>query len=229
VNKVVSIRWTYDLKVDVEETEKNSKTQGFEVRLLEGETKNFVQHYPLNQVKISGGDLSPNIKVHVGPNVTQIYYSIESSLTLDYLERMVSDVESAERILNCVVVFAPDETARFGKETSKPVKSTSMLKLQINLKDGFSRILEEWQRSYMCEIDQILSIAFQGQPFLAQQRLNGLLNDLTSFYLEIVKMARDQGLPEADKWDEELKRLLSAPIGSLGNIWGRTNLRGLGF
>lgn len=226
---MVSIRWTYDLKVDVEESEKNLKVQGFEARCLEGETKNFVQHYPLNQVIINGGNLSPNVSVHVGPNVTQIYYSIESPSTLDTLERMISDVESAERILNCTIVFAPEETARFGKDTSKPVLSTSTLKLQISLKDGFDKILNELERSYMCEIDKIYFDAFQGRPFLAQQRLKALLDNLNRFCAEIIKMARDQGLPETDKWEEMLKRVSSAPLGSLGNIWGKTDLSRLEF
>ena len=226
---MVSIRWKYDLKAYVEETESNAKAQGFEAKLYESMTKNFSHHFPMNQVEISGGNLSPNITVHVGPNVTQIYYSIESPSTLDTLERMISDVDSAERILNYTIVFAPGETTRFGKDTSKPVMSTSTLKLQINLKDGFSKILDEFERSYMCEIDKIFFDAVQGQPFLAQQRLKALLDNLTGFYAEIVKMARDQGLPEADRWEEELKKILSTPVGRLGNIWGRTDLSGLQF
>ena len=138
-------------------------------------------------------------------------------------------MESAERILNCTIVFAPDETTRFGKDTSKPVMSISTIKLQTNLKDGFNKILNELERSYMCEIDKIFFDAIQGRPFLAQQQLKALLDNLTGFYAEIVKMARDQGSPEADKWEEELKKILSAPLGSLGNIWGRTDLSGLEF
>ena len=82
---MVSISWTYNLKADVEETESNAKAQGFEARLYESVTKNFSHHFPMNQVEVSGGNLSPNIKVHVGPNVTQIYYSIDSPSTLDSL------------------------------------------------------------------------------------------------------------------------------------------------
>lgn len=226
---MVSIRWKYDLKVDVEETESNAKAQGFEARLLEGETKNYVQHYPLNQVKISGGNLSPNMKVHVGPNVTQIYYNIESPSTLETLEEMISDVESAERILNYTIVFAPGETTRFGKDTSKPVMSISTLKLQINLKDGFSKILDELERIYLCEIEKSLLEAMQGRPHFAQNRLKALIDEITRFYAEIVKMAREQGLPEADKWDEDFKKILSAPLGSLGLTGSRTNLFELKF
>lgn len=220
---MVSIRWKYHLRVDIEETECNAKAQGFETRLLEGETKNFRQHYPLNQVKISGGKLSPNLKVHVGPNVTQIYYYIEAPSTLEILKKMVSDVESAERILNYTVVFAPDETARFGKDESKPIMSTSMLTLQIGLGGIFNKILDELGRKYMCEIEKSLFDAVQGRPFLAEKRLTAMLDELTRFYREIVNIAREQGSPDADRWEEELDRILSAPLGSLGNILGKTD------
>ena len=226
---MVSIRWKYDLEAYVEETASNAKTQGFEARLYESVTKNFSHHFPMNQVEISGGNLSPNIKVHVGPNVTQIYYSMDSPSTLDTLERIVSDVDSAERILNCTVIFAPEETARFGKDTSKPVMSISTLKLRSNLKDGFDKILNELERSYMCEIEKILYVAVQGQPFLAQRRLEDLLEHLKQFYSEIVKMAREQGFPEADKWEEELRKMLTAPVGGLGNTWSKTDLSKLEF
>ena len=208
----------------MEETESVAKAQGFQARLLEGETKNYVQHYPLNQVKISGGNLSPNIKVHVGPNVTQIYYYLKSPSTFNALERMVSDLENAETILNYTIVFAPDETGRFGKDTIKPVMSWNMLKLQISLKDGFNKFLDEFERGWMRELEKCLLDVAHGQPFLAQRRLDDLLDELTRFYMEIVEMAREQGLPQVDKWDEDLKKILSDPLGSFGNIWGKTNL-----
>lgn len=226
---MVSIRWKYNLKVDVEETESNAKKQGFEARLLEGESRTYHQHYPLNQVKISGGNLSPNMKVHVGPNVTQVYYYIESHPTLETLEKMVSDVEIAERILNYTIIFAPDEIARFGKATAKPVESVSMLKLQTNLRDGFNKTLDEFERIFMCEIDKILFDATQGRTLFAANRIKALLDELTRFYKEIVNLAREWGLSEAEKWDEDLKKILSAPLGSLGITGSRTNLFGLQF
>jgi hypothetical protein len=225
----VSIRWKYDLKVNVQETENNSKAQGFESRLLEGETKNFSQHYPLNQVKISGGNLSPKIRVHVGPNVTQIYYSLENPSTFETLQRMVSDVENTERILNYTIVFAPDENARLGKDTGKPVMSTSMLKLQIHLKDVFKKFLDDLGQFCMREIAKSFLDIAQGKPFLAEKRLSTSLDELTRFYAEIVKIARDQGLSQADKWDEDLKKILSDPFGSLGNICSKTDQFGLEF
>ena len=76
----------------------------------------------------------------------------------------------------------------------------------------------------MCEIEKSLFDAVQGRPFLAEKRLTAMLDELTRFYREIVNIAREQGSPDADRWEEELDRILSAPLGSLGNILGKTDL-----
>gem|GEM_PF-6982216 len=67
---MVSFRWTYRLKVNVNETAERAKRIDFDGVLLTSQSKRFYQEYPLNQAWIHGGKFNPNIKILVSPNLS---------------------------------------------------------------------------------------------------------------------------------------------------------------
>lgn len=199
MNTLEPLRWTYKLRVDVDETGNNALDKGLKTVWLEGQSRNYDQLYPLNQVKISGGNLSSKIKVHVGPSVTQIYYYPEGFLEMDGIEEMLGDKEEAERILNCVVVFASGETARFDIETATPVLSSSMLVLETKLKAKTQEALEGIQLFTLNQAAQAIMAVAQGDTFSASRCMNRLLSELTLIQDDLVAMAKKEGIAEAEE------------------------------
>ncbi len=210
---MVSLRWTYKLSSQVEETANKAKSLGFTTVWLYGESRTYHEEYPLNQVKIIGGTLSPNIRVHVSPHSTQIYYYIENFPGIEGVERLLAEKEDAERTLNCIVMFAPNETARFEPKTAKPVKSPSMLNLVIRTEEDYHATLDKIEQIIFGEINRAFADVSHGRMHFAIRRLDCLSNELVSFQTELIRMAKDWGRPEAERWEEDLKKMLGSPHG----------------
>jgi len=204
MNKMDPLRWKYELKVNVEETGNQAKSKGFSVRNLEGQSKTNEEPYPLNQVEIKGWDLSSKVKVIVGPKVTQVYFYIENVPEINELENIVMNLGKVEQILNEVVIFAPDEVARFSMETKIPVMSIGMLKMQYKLKEEVHRVLGKFGELVLREFAQAFVCFSQGKIGYALKRMGALSSELLNFQRNLIQWAKEQGIAEAEKWEREL-------------------------
>jgi hypothetical protein len=132
---MISLRWKYQLQVDIEDTRDFSRSKGFSVIELEGQSRRYNEPYPLNQIEIKGADLSSDVKVVVSPRSTQIYFSVDGVLGIKELENLLDNLGKVEQILNEVVVFFPNESVRFSMEARTPIMNDGMLKTWYMLKE----------------------------------------------------------------------------------------------
>ena len=163
-------RLRYCIHVDVEETIHRAEKRGFLCRLLEGQPKNkrgkngWGENYPLNQYEIKGGELPSNVKIHIAPKATQIFF-FGSEITkpsnfdveeferfLDCMEPIVYDLERTEKIMNEIAVFVTDEQNRFGLSTRMYTKVPGNYRLIQGLKDTYQQIFDELMNRYWTEI-----------------------------------------------------------------------------
>jgi hypothetical protein len=157
------LRWKYKIQVDVEETAKHARRKGFSVRLLEGQSRTHGEPYPLNQIEIKGGGFEfLNVdKLIVGPHVTQLYK--KNSQKLDEIDR----------ILNDIVVFAPKETSRFGREIRMPVQTIRRLrerkKAMEKLYDAAFSVLVQ---------RKITDALSEGREYITSTEINQVLEDV---------------------------------------------------
>lgn len=198
-----SLRWKYGIQAYVEETGSQARSRGFSVIYLEGQSRTG-QLFPLNQVEIKGGDFDSDVRVIVGPQVTQIYFSIKEIPSMEGLGYILDNLEKVEQILNEVVIFAPNEIARFNMETRKPVMSIGMLKTQFKLNEEFHRVLEKVGGLVLREFAQAFVYVSQGKIGYALKRMDALSSELLNFQRDLIRMAKEQGIEEADKWESEL-------------------------
>lgn len=203
----MEIRWRFKINADVEETECLAVSKGFSARQLEGQSRTNDEPYPLNQVEITNWNFSSDVKVVVSPTVTQVYFNVESIPKIAELENIVMDLGKVEKILNEVVVFAEDETARFSMETEIPVMSIGMLKVQHMLKEETHRAFERLYELVLREVSIAPVFLIQGKIGYAMNRLDILSNELINFQRDLIKLAKDQGIAEADKWESELNEM----------------------
>ena len=202
------LRWQYKIQAYPEETGSQARSRGFSVVYLEGQSRTG-QLYPLNQVEIKGGDFDSDVRVVVGPRVTQIYFSIEEMPSMEGLEYILDNLDKVEQILNEVVIFAPNEIARFNMETKRPVMSIGMLKTQHMLKGEIHKVFDRFFELVLKEISQAHIFLAQGKIGYAMQRLDVFLSELVNFERGLIQMAKEQGLKEAEKWEEELNKSIS--------------------
>lgn len=189
--QLVTLRWKYNVRADVIDTVTNARNCGFLVEPFEGQPKNSLEPYPLNQIRISGGSLPNNVRIHVGPNVTQIYYQTEDSFELDRLEKIVSALVDTERTLNVTVVFASDEVRRFERETATPVFSIGMLKLQMAVNESIYGICGKMEQVALDELNSAFIDVAQGRIQLGNMKLQCLCNELESFQQNLIDLAKD--------------------------------------
>lgn len=198
------LRWRFKIRVDVEETGCLARSRGFSVYEFEGQSRTNEELYPLNQIEVKGWDLSSKVKVIVGPKVTQVYFYVENVPEINELENIVMNLGKVEQILNEVVVFAPDETARFSMETEIPVMSSGMLKTQYKLNEGFHRVLERFGGRVLNELVRAFVCLSQGKIGYAMKRMDALSSELLNFQRNLIQWAKEQGIAEAEKWESEL-------------------------
>ena len=203
------LRWRFKIRVDVKETEYLARSKGLSAYEYEGQSRTNEEPYPLNQIEIKGWDFNSNVKVTVSPTVTQIYFYIENMPEIEELENIVTNLGKVEQILNEVVVFAPDESTRFSMETEIPVMSISMLKTQCMLKEELNGIFERLYELVLREISHAHIFLAQGKMGYARKRLDVFLSELVNFQRGLIQMAKEQGLEEAEKWEEELNKSIS--------------------
>lgn len=201
---MTELRWRYKLNVCIEETWQSACNSGFSVRMLEGQSRTNEELYPLNQIEIKGWDLSSKVKVIVSPTVTQVYFYIENIPEINELENIAMDLGKVEQILNEVVVFAPDETARFSMETKIPVTSPSMLKTECMLKEKIHRASERLYELVLSEISLAHILLAEGKIGYALKRMGALSSELLNFQRNLIQWAKEQGIAEAEKWEREL-------------------------
>jgi len=205
-----SLCWKYNLKIDVDETQRNAKGMGFNAIFLEGQSRTHHELYPLNQIKISGGTLCPDVKVHVGSKVTEIFYYAENFSGIDEIKRTLMDLDKAERTLNRIVSFASDEANRFGKDTEIPVASTSMLNLRIYLRNNCDKAMDSVQQVVVEEIEKAFADVAKGQLQCALLRLEPLIRVLEPLMLDLISYAKEDNDPRAEEWEAKLRKALSA-------------------
>jgi len=204
------LRWKYELQANVEQTGNHARSKGFSVRLFEGQSATYWQPYPLNQIEIKGGNLDPNVRVIVSSQVTQIYFSINDIPDIEELENIIGNLGEVEQILNEVVIFAPNETTRFSMETEIPVLSYSMLRTQQKLTVRFHEALEKLEGMVLNEIVQAFVSLTRGKIAYAWKRIEVFLHELVDLQRNLIQMAKEQGIKEAEKWKEELDKSISA-------------------
>jgi len=201
-----SLRWKYEVQTYVEETGSQARSRGFSVIYLEGQSRTG-QLYPLNQVEIKGGDFDSDVRVVVGPQVTQIYFSIKEIPSMEGLEYILDNLEKVEQILNEVVIFAPNEIARFNMETKRPVMSIGMLKTQYMLKEGVNRALGMFYELVLKEISYANISLAQGKV-LPLKRLDVILSELIKIQRGLIQRAKEQGNEKAEKYEHELNEMI---------------------
>ena len=195
--------------MDVEDTRDFAMDKGLQVFELEGQSRRFLEPYPLNQIKIKGRALGSNVKVIVSPYTSQIYFSIEDAPGIDKLENLVENLWQVEQILNEVVVFVPDETVRFNMETRTPVMSIGMLKVQYMLKEKLNWAFEKLFELILTEISHAFILSARGKPDYAMKRMDALFGEFVNFQRNLIQMAKDQGIEEAEKCESELNEMIS--------------------
>lgn len=187
---MASLQWKYEVQTYVEETGSQARNEGFSVIYLEGQSRTG-QSFPLNQVEIKDGDFDSDVKVVVGPQVTQIYFSIEEAPSTEDLEFILDNLDKVEQILNEVVIFTPDEIARFNMETRKPVMSIGMLKTQHMLKEEVNKAFEMLYQLILSEISYAHISLAQGKD-VSLKRLNAILSELIKTERGLIQMAKEQ-------------------------------------
>ena len=198
------------MKIDVDETQRNATGMGFNAIFLEGQSRGYHQVYPLNQIKISGGTLCPNVKVHVGSKVTEIFYYAENFSGIDEIKRTLMDLDKAERDLNLIVKFVSDEANRFGKDTEIPVASTNMLNLRIYLRNNCDKAMDSVQQVVVEEIEKALADLAKGQLKCALLRLEPLIRGLDPLMLDLISYAKENNDPRVEEWEANRRKALSA-------------------
>jgi hypothetical protein len=199
-----SLRWKYDVDTYVEDTGQRANEQGFSVSLSEGQTTTG-NVYPLNQVKLWGGDFGSNVKVVVGPHVTQIYFSVIDVPSSEELETVLDNLDKIESILNEVVVFTPDETVRFSVKTRRPVMSISMLKTTKMLNGGFNDTIQKINELATKEFSKVIISLVQGK-IASLTKLNSIISMLIRVQRETIRLAKEQGNENAEKYERELDK-----------------------
>jgi hypothetical protein len=204
---LVSLRWRYRLHVDVEDTRDFSRSKGFSVRELEGQSRTFNDPYPLNQIEIKGADFGSNVKVVVSPRSTQIYFSINNLPEVKALENILDNLDKVEQILNEITIFFPDESVRFGIETRRSVMTDGMLKTWFMLKEELNKGYERLYDLILREASLVPIFLVQGKIGYAVSRLYVLSAELSRFQQDLIQLAKEQDIGEADKWESLLKEM----------------------
>jgi hypothetical protein len=205
---MISLRWKYQLQVDIEDTRDFSRSKGFSVRELEGQSRRYNEPYPLNQIEIKGADLGSDVKVVVSPCSTQIYFSVNDVPGIKELENLMDNLGKVEQILNEVVVFFPDESVRFSMAARTPVMTDGMLKTWYILKEELNRGYEKLYELVLGEASLVPIFLIQGKIGCAIRRLEVLVNELVNCQRDLIKLAKDQDVTEAEKWEIELNEML---------------------
>lgn len=200
------LRWQYKIQAYVEETGSQARSRGFSVIYLEGQSRTG-QIYPLNQVEIKGGDFDSDVRVVVGPQVTQIYFSIKEIPSMEGLEYILDNLEKVEQILNEVVIFAPNEIARFNREIKRPVMSIGMLKAQYMVKEGVNRALGMFYELILKEISYANISLAQGK-IVPLKRLDVILSELIKIQRGLIQRAKEQGNEKAEKYEHEFNEMI---------------------
>jgi len=204
-----ALQWKYKIQAYVEETASHAKNKKFSTVYLEGQSRTG-HPFPLNQVEIKGGDLGSNVKVIVSPRVTQVYFFVNDISDMEELESIMGNLGEVEQILNEVVIFAPNETARFGIETEIPVMSYSMLKAQQKVLSKFHEAIDKLGELVLEEIVQAFIFLAKGKIGYGMKRIEVFLRELTKVQRNLIQWAKDQGIKEAEKWERELNEIISS-------------------
>jgi hypothetical protein len=223
-------RWSYKIKINVEETCIEAQKSGFHCRPLEGQPKNkkgkngWGELYPLGQYEITGGNLSQNTKIHISPKTTQIFLfgneiskpSIHDLETFEPFFEELSDladnIEKAEESMNRLSSFPPNEKERFNSATRTQAKVPAMYRLKITSDGTFQELLDDLMNKYYGEINKITDDVLQNMtPLgfnLADQRLQALLNEMVFFQRNLIKLGKQWKNPNAQKWEDDLNKSL---------------------
>lgn len=202
------LRWRFKIQAYVEETANHASGKRFLVRHLEGQSRTG-QPYPLNQIEIKGEDLGSNVRVVVSPHVTQVYFYVEDIPGIEGLENIVRNLGEVEQILNEVVIFAPDEIAKFSVETEIPVLSVSMLMTRERVVSECNKALDKLEGIVLNEISLAFISFTRGKIVHAKKRIEVILNELIKGQRGLIQMAKEQGIKGAKKWEEELDKMVS--------------------
>jgi hypothetical protein len=211
---LANLRWNYRIKSQLEESKEEAIKQGFDAFWLFGTSKTG-NEYPLNQLKIKGGALSSKIKIHVSSNATQLYYYVKGSITFDDLSIILLEKENAEKILNEIIVFAPDESKRFEIETAKPVESLAMLKMEKRLHELLDQALDAYGNAAIEQGMNSLLTGIRGNLPLASTQIRDLIDELASFGRKLIEEARKSGDPYASQFERDFNETLTAPMDKL--------------
>ena len=202
------LRWRYRIQVSVEETAYRMKEEGFVVIFLEGQSRTFGEPYPLNQIDIKSEIFGSNVKVKVGPNVTQVYFALNDEPTIDDLEEIVANLEKVENILNQNVKFSDNETSRYNEKTRKPVMSVTMLKMKKMLSDGFDDIIQAMSQLYFKEFSRSLMLLAQGK-IVPSDDLHCMFNEMVKTQRGLIQIFKEQGNDQLEKYERELDETVS--------------------
>jgi len=204
---MISLRWKYQLQVDIEDTRDFSRSKGFSVIELEGQSRRYNEPYPLNQIEIKGANLGSDVKVVVSPRSTQIYFSVDGVPGVKELENLLDNLGKVEQILNEVVVFFPYESVRFSMEARIPIMDDGMLKTWYMLKEELNRAYEKLYELILREASLVPIFLVQGKIGYGIERLDALSRELAKFQHDLIQMAKEQGIEGADKWENLLNEM----------------------
>jgi hypothetical protein len=223
-------RWSYRIKINVEETCIEAQKSGFHCRPLEGQPKNkkgkngWGEPYPLGQYEITGGNLSQNTKIHISPKTTQFYLfgneiskpSIHDLETFEpffeELSDLANNLEKAEELMNRLSSFPPNEKERFDCVTRTQAKVPAMYRLKITSDGTFQELLDDLMNKFYGELNKIIDDMLQNMTShgfnLADQRLQTLTNEMVFFQRNLIKLGKEWKNPNAQKWEDDLNKSL---------------------
>ena len=190
----------------VEETAYKARSKGFSATFFEGQSRTG-EPYPLNQIEITGDDFGSDVRVIVGPQVTQVYFSISDIPSIDEVENILDNLDQVEQILNEVVIFAPNEMAKYDMETKRPVMSLPMLKIQNMLNKEVNRALDMLNELVFREISHA-NVSWAKGNFVPPKRLESLLGGLIKIERGLIQRAKEAGSDKAEKYELQLNEMI---------------------
>ena len=228
-------RWRYKIKLDVEETAKKAEEFGLTCRLLEGQAKNmrgkngWGEGFPLNQYEIKGGALPESIKIQIGPKTTQIFLFGKTEIQtpndlssenlikhIDFFENLLSEIDASEVIMNKIAVFFAEESKRFSEGTRIIEKVAGTQKILDSSRTMTDKLLEKIEKHFMSEFDAAWVEIFQGQPYLAKERLRKADEEITFWFNDFIAEAKKTNDPRVVQWEADFQKLKKYPYSIMG-------------
>jgi hypothetical protein len=208
---MATLSWKYSVKIDIEETVANAEKAGLKVVWQYGQSKTNNEEYSLNQFRLVGGCLNPNLKVQMYANYTEFFYNLEKIPNILEIQDSFRVIKDTEQYLNSIAVFAAGETRRYSEESQTPILSIGMLTLLNSIEKEWQEAVTDLQKECLMELNNILHDISLGNSSSAESRLNSVSFTLTTLLKSIFSELKDWKDPQYQEMEKQLKSIISDP------------------